>query len=194
MNLTKLSNEEICEFLLNGKKGNALELNPEHSELNKSGFTERIIYKDKNVEIVYSFLEIAKDDIIQQFFIRSNWWGKIKNSFFTLEDFKGKCEERCGVINVDELKNFNVNGNFAPVNNKNEQAKIDVADFASLTLLCQRKFKTSPSYEVIDIISKSPNSWIKIKVNMPDGKPHYSEGTSKKDAANRFANIYKFKF
>lgn len=192
-NLSKLSNEEICEFLLNGKKGNCLELTPEHSELNKTDFTERVIYKDKNVEIVFSFLEITEDDIIQQFFIHSNWWGKIKNSFFTLEGFKGKSEEtRCGVININELKNFNVNGKFVPVNNRNEQAKIEVSDFASLTLLCQRKYKASPSYEVVAIISEAPNSWVRIQIKMPDGKTYFSEGTSKKDAANRFANSYSF--
>lgn len=191
-NLSKLSNEEICEFLLNGKKGDCLELNPERSELNKTDFTERVIYKDKNVEIVFSFLEIAKDDMIQQFFIRSNWWGKIKNSFFTLEGFKGKSKERCGVINVDELKNFNVNGDYVPVNNRNEQAKIEIIDFASLTLLCQRRFKASPSYQVVEIISEAPNSLVRIEVKMPDGKTHLSEGTSKKDAANRFANSYSF--
>ena len=190
-NLSKLSNEEICEFLLNGKKGDCLELNPERSELNKTDFTERIIYKDKNVEIVYSYLEIAKDDMIQQFFIRSNWWGKIKNSFFTLDGFKGKIDERCGVINIDELRNFNVNSDSVPINNKNEQAKIEISDFASLTLLCQRKFKASPSYEVECVISEAPNSWVKIIIYMPDGSKHFSEGTSKKDAANRFAKTYE---
>lgn len=190
--LRKLTDEEICEFLLNGKKGDCLELNPERSEINKTDFTERVIYKDKNVEVIYSFLEIAKDDMIQQFFIRSNWWGKIKNSFFTLEGFKGKSEERYGVINVDELKNFNVNGEHVPVNNKNQQAKIEITDFASLTLLCQRKFKSSPSYQVVKIIREAPNSWVKIEVKMPDGKIYFSEGTSKKDAANRFAMSYKF--
>lgn len=106
--LTKFSDEEICEFLLNGKKAHALELSTERSEFNETNFTERVIYKDKNVEIIYSFLKIAEDDMIQQFFIYSSWWGKIKNSFFTLEGFKGKSDERCGVININELKKFGI--------------------------------------------------------------------------------------
>ena len=190
-NLTKLSNEEICEFLLNGKKADAMELGVADFGVNNSDSINRVIYKDKSVEIIYNYLEIAKNDIIQQFFIKSNWWGKIKNSIFTLEGFRGNCnEKKCGVIGMDELKDFNV-GNFVPINNRNEQAKIEITDFASLTLHCQRKFKTSPSYEVVKIISEAPNSWVKIKINMPDGLIHFSEGASKKDAANRFAASYK---
>ena len=159
------------------------------NEINKTEFTERVIYKDKNVKNVFSFLEISKEDIIQQFFIYSNWWGRIKNSFFTLDGFKGKSETCCGVINIDELQNFN-GKNFVPINNKNEQAKIEVSDFASLTLFCQRKFKASPSYDVVKIISEAPNLWVRIKIKMPNGKTYLAEGTSKKDAANKFAKTY----
>lgn len=190
-NITKLSNEEICEFLLTGKKGDCLELGTDNSQKNDSDFVERVIYKDKNVEIIFSCLEIAKDDLIQQFFIRSNWWGKIKNSFFTCEGFKGKSDIKCGVININELKPFNYNGDTVAINNKNEIATIGITDFASLVLYCQRKYKSSPNYQVVEVISLSPDSWVKIQVNMPDGSKHFAEGSSKKDAANNFAKTFK---
>ena len=191
-NLTKLSNEEICAFLLNGKKGDAMELNNDTVIiLPSTGFKKRVIYKDKNVEIYFSYLKVSEDDIIQQFYIISNWWGQIKNSFFTLDGFKGKCEKKLGVININELKSFNNNHTYVPVNNKNDHAQIKVHDFASLTLYCQRKYKASPSYKVVDIISEAPNSWVSIKIHMPNGEIHFSEGTSKKDAANKFAKNFK---
>jgi len=189
-NLIELSNEEICEFLLSNKKADALELNPDRSGERKSDFIERTVYKDKSIEIIFSYLKIADDDIIQQFFIYSNWWGKIKNSFFTVEGFKGKSELKCGVINVDELKPFNNNGQSVAINNRNETAKIEIADFNSLVAYCQRKFKASPSYETVEVISQSP-SLVKIKITMPDGKSHFETGGSKKEAANKFALKYK---
>lgn len=188
--LINLSNEEICEFLLNNKKADGLELNPEkNTDKDSSGFISRTIYKDKNIEIVYSFLKIEDDDIIEQFFVYSNWWGKIKNSFFTCNGFKGKSATKCCVINLNELKSYNY-GTMHQINNKNETSNIEVFDFNSLVAYCQRKFKSSPSYSVVDVISLSPNPWVKIEVIMPDGSKHNFEGTSKKDAANRFAVDY----
>jgi len=188
-NLTNKPNEEICEFLLNNKSGNCLELNPDKGGNDNSGFVSRVIYKDKNIEIIFSYLIIAEDDIIQQFFIYSNWWGKIKNSFFTCDGSKGKSELKCGVINIDELK-FSKQNTTHQINNKNETAKIEIIDFNSLVAYCQRKFKASPSYNVVEVLSLSPNSWVKIEVIMPDGIKHYFEDTSKKEAANSFAIDY----
>jgi len=189
INLINLTNEEICEFLLSGKKADTMELNPERSRLKKTGFNERVVYKDKSMEIIFSYLKIADDNIIQQFFIYSNWWGKIKNSFFTCEGFKGKSETKCGVVNINGLQPFNYKGDAVTINNKNEIANIEITDFNSLVLYCHRKFKTSPNYEVIEVISQAPNSWVKIQVNMPDGK-YFAEGSSKKEAANKFAVEY----
>ena len=48
INLTKLSNEEICMFLLNGKRGDVMELNNTTvTELPSTRFKKRVIYKDK---------------------------------------------------------------------------------------------------------------------------------------------------
>ena len=193
INLTKLSNEEICAFLLNGKRGDVMELNNTVvTELPLTRFKERGIYKDKNVEIYFSYLEVSEDDIIQQFYISSTWWGQIKNSFFTLDGFKGKCGKKTGVININELKSFNNNRTYVPVNNKNDHAQIKIHDFASLTLYCQRKYKASPSYKVVEVISEAPDPWVSIKIYIPNGEVYFSLGTSKKDAANRFAKNFKF--
>lgn len=89
-------------------------------------------------------------------------------------------------------KKFKVNGDYVPINNKNEKIKIEVRDFVSLVLMCQRKYRASPYYRVTNVFSQSPNPWVRIQINMPNGNTYYSEGTSKKDAANKFANSYKF--
>lgn len=191
--LVNKSNEEICEFLFNGQKADALELSAERVEDDgRSGFVNRTVYKDKNIEVIYSFLKIEEDDIIEEFFIYSNWWGSIKNSFFTIGGEKGKSSQiRCGVINLEKLKKFSQKTNYA-VNNKNMAVGINVKDFASFTQYCQRVFRGSPTYEVIEVVSLSPNSWVKIEILLPNGEKRYSEGTSKKDAANRFAASYSF--
>lgn len=190
--LTSFTNDDVCEFLLSNKKANALELSSERSDEN-NGFTKRVIYKDKTMEIIYSFLEIEKDDVIEQFTIYSTWWGKIKNSYFTLEGFKGKSDKiRCGVININDLKDWNSRSNH-PINNHNSKASVvEVTDFASFTLLCQKVFKASPSYEVKRVIRQSPDPLVEIKVIMPDGTEHLQKGSSKKDAANKFAVSYKW--
>lgn len=192
-NLINLSKEEICDFLLNNKKGECLELSPEEgTDTGKSGFTNRVVYEDKNMKIVFSFLEIAEDDTIQEFFIYSKWWGQIKNSMFTLQGWRGKSKELlCGMIEVNNLKNWNSGTNHA-VNNRNRVADIEVIDFASFAQRCQKVFRGNPNYKVAEVISLSPNPWVKIEVTMPDGSRHEHEGASKKDAANRFAVAYKW--
>ena len=195
MNLTNLSNEEISKFLLNGKKADAFELSAKTKEQN-IGFVNQTIYKDKNMEIIFSYLKITENDLIQHFLIHSTWWGKIKNSYLTLEGLKGKTQKvKCGIININDLKSYNINDDDkVAVNNKNQAATIEISDFPSLVLYCQRKFKVSPFYTVEEVIYESPNSWVKIKITMPDGKTYLSEGISKKDAANRFAREYKMFF
>lgn len=193
MPLVNKSNEEICEFLFNGQKADALELSAEKAGNDgRSGFVNRTVYKDKNIEVIYSYLKIEQDDIIEQFFIYSNWWGSIKNSFFTIGGEKGKTPYiRCGVINLNKLKKFTPKTTHV-VNNKNMAASISVKDFASFTQYCQRAFRGSPTYDVVEVVSLSPNSWVRIEIVLPNGEKHYSEGTSKKDAANRFAASYSF--
>jgi len=190
-NFKNLSNEEICNYILNNKKADCMELSAKEElkeGLNpKTGFTTRIVYKDKHVTIAYSYMELDEDDILQNFFIVSNWWGRIKNSYFTIDGERGKFGYvRCGVFSPDELKPFKTRDH-VPVNNRNEKVDIEVNDFASLVLYCQRKYKASPSYEVLEVLSLSPNPLVRIKVRMPDGKLYLQEGTSKKHAANLFA-------
>ncbi len=191
--LFNLQVQEIVNFLLNNKKGDCLELSAgRESADNKSGFIDIPIYKDKNMKIIYSYLVVDEktDDIIEQFFIYSNWWGKIKNSHFTIEGDRGNFRNtRCGVININELKDWN-SGTSHQINNKNATVAIEIVDFASLTAYCQRVFKASPSYGEATVISESPNPWVEVEINMPTNRTYSAQGISKKDAGNRFAIEY----
>jgi hypothetical protein len=192
--LYKLTNEEICEFLLNGKQGDCLELNPKHASLNPRhplDFIEHMIYKDKNVQIIYSFLKIAKDDVIQQFFIYSNWWGKIKNSFFTLEGFKGKSEEeKCGVINITELNEIKLNSDLVPVNNKNQICSTKVKTdnpIIELAEYCQKHFKQNIE-TVVSIDGGSQHEpVIKADIIIPNGEVYSGKGKNQKEAKQKAA-------
>lgn len=194
-NLTEMSSEKICNFLLNGKKGRAMQVGlDKENMINTSGFVNRTIYEDKNIKIVFAYLVVSEGDIIQQFFLYSKWWGKIKNSFFTLDGFQGKCDEvKCGLIHIEDLKDFYPGSKEVLINNKNQQAVIEITDFASLVLYCQRHFKKSPTYFVSKIIREAPDSWIEIEVTMPDGKIYTHEGFNKKEAAKEFAINYASK-
>lgn len=185
MNLQQLTNEQIAEWLLNGKRGDLLELDAEHGPLKP---TDRVIYKDKHMEIIYSVLHIAPGDSIEQFFFYSKWFGAIKNSRFTLEGWSGKTNVvRCGTIDVSQIKEFKSNTAHT-INNKNQVAAIDGNDFAAFVAYCQRVHKASPSYQVIRVIAQAPEPWVKIEINAPcfDG-PCFAEGASKREAANSWA-------
>jgi hypothetical protein len=183
--------EEICEFLLNNKTGDAVELSPEKTETD-TGFTNETIYKDKNIEIIYSYLVVGKDDIIEQFFIYSKWWGKIKNSHFTLDGNFGKFTGiRCGVLSLSEIKDWKSNTNHS-VNNRNIVAAIEVTDFQSFTLKCQKIFKDSPRYGRTIVLSQEPHPLVQTEIIMPDGKIHKASGKNKREAANNFALNYKW--
>jgi hypothetical protein len=189
-NFINSTNEEICEFLLNNKKADGLELSAEQSEDENTGFKSRTVYKDKTMEIIYSYLEIDDDDFVENVYIYSKWWGQIKNSFFSCEGFTGKSKvTKCAVFDLNEIKPYKAKTSH-PVNNKNEAAQIPVTDFDSLVKYFQRVYKKSPKYRVIEIISLPPNSQVKIEVIMPTGTIHVISGTSKKEAANKFADLY----
>lgn len=191
--LINLTNESICEYFLNNKSADAVEIDLEDLKSIEADslFTNRTIYEDKAMRIVYSYCEVEKGNIYEQFIVCSTWWGKIKNSFFTLKGHKGKCKLRYGVIYRSKLSDHSSGTNHA-INNRNSVAQIEVTDFATFTKKCQRVFKDSPSYFVTKVVSLSPNPWVRIQVTMPDGTKHESEGYSQKDAANRFALRYKW--
>lgn len=125
------------------------------------------------------------------FIIYSPWWGKIKNSFFTIEGHKGRFSSvRCGVINVDNLKPFTSRTKHK-INNKNKVADIEVTDFASFVALYQRKFDQSPTYTTTQVISQHP-SLVEIEINLPSHRVFRRTGKSKKHAANAFAVEFQF--
>ncbi|MHA3046492.1 hypothetical protein JSO59_003885 [Riemerella anatipestifer] len=193
-NLHKLSKEKIADYFLNNKQGDLLKLSPVRDNETDTGFTSIVIYKDKHMEIIYSYLIVDEenDDIIEQFTIYSKWFGKIKNSFFTLNGEKGKFgTTQCGVISVRDLRNFKSKTNHK-IHNTNKEVDVEIQDFASLVLYCQKKYGASPSYRVTEVISLSPNSWVEIEITMPNGETHLAEGENKKAAANNFAKSFNF--
>lgn len=186
--LSELSNPELAEFLLNGKSGDCLELNSDQSE-NTEGF--RTIYKDKHMTIMFSSVTTPENEEIANFFIYSKWWGRIKNSFFTIETRTGKWEHvRCGVISSSLLNEW-ITKDTVPVNNTNQAIAIDsdVIDFDSFAKSYQKIHKVSPTYKVINVIRQSPNPWVEIEITVGDSKKRHC-GTNKKEAANNWAVIF----
>lgn len=199
-NLFNLEPKVIADFLLNNKKGDCFELaidsgTPLITSSTRTGpdgreFKNISIYKDKHIEIIYSYLIIAEDDVIEEFLIYSKWWGKIKNSIFTLGGDRGEFKNiKCGVINLNELKDWNSGSNHA-IHNKNQKVEIEITDFASLTAYCQRLFRGSPSYGQVKVLREAPNSWVSVEIHMPDGIIHIAKGTSKKEAGKTFAKEF----
>ena len=71
------------------------------------------------------------------------------------------------------------------------ESEVEFNNIIEVGLWCQKKFKSSLSYEVVEIISEAPDSWVKIRITLPDGRIFDYEGTSKKHAANAWAENFK---
>lgn len=71
------------------------------------------------------------------------------------------------------------------------EAEMEFNNIAEVAMWCQKKFKASLSYEVVEIISEAPDSWVKIRITLPDGRIFDYEGKSKKHAANGWAESFK---
>lgn len=189
MNLYKKPKEKIIQFLFNGKKGDTIELSPERSNEKTEDIPEEkeiLIYQDKSMKVYFSYLIIEEDDVIEQFIIYSRWWGKIKNSFFTINGEKGKFTKvRCGVINSRDLETYQNQTNH-PINNKNKVADIKVTNFDTFVKFWQRKYGESPSYKVRRVVSPL----VEIEVYVPKYGRYTHQGHSKKAAANEFAQKF----
>ncbi|MEJ8604651.1 hypothetical protein JSO60_06755 [Riemerella anatipestifer] len=111
LDLSKLKGEEIAQWLLNNKKVTAIQLSPERTDTD-DGFTHILVHKDEYVEIIYSYLKIDEDDVMQNFTIYSKRWGNIYNSYFELQTFEGEIftgesdEILCGVFSLGDLRNL----------------------------------------------------------------------------------------
>ncbi len=192
--LLPLDKNYLMSFLLNGKKGNCLELSNDVNERRKSDFKKILIFKDKNMQIHFSYLSEnynGENILIQQFEIYSNWWGRIKNSFFTIDGEKGKVpnkEKRLGVININELEEISFRKK-VPLKKSFPNKKSGSSSFADLVAYCQNNYKFSPSYKVVKQISLPPASIVEIEITMHNGS-YLIQGASKKDAANNFAKEY----
>ncbi len=190
MKLYKLTPEEIADFILNGKTSDCIELKVSSPKDKKrdTGFTDIIVYKDKYMEIQYSYLETEEYDVIENIYITSNWWGRIKNSFFTIQGERGKFDSpRCGwVVDLQDMKsNFSER---VTINNTNKiyDMKTQVNNFASFVMYMQKNHKQSPTYKVIKVVSESPRPWVAIEITIPGFGTYHAGGASKKAAADDF--------
>lgn len=106
--LRESSNDEICHFLLNGKRGKMTQLGlDDENYKGPVNYVNRVIYEDKKTKIIFSHLEIDRGSLIQKFFFYSSSWGRIKNSFFTLEGYQGAFDEKmCGFINIKDIADY----------------------------------------------------------------------------------------
>jgi len=185
LNLKQKSPEEISEYLFNQKKGNADEMDKSESHIQACSL---LIYKDKAMRVYYC--PDGLDDGIEQFIIYSNWWGKIKNSFFTIQGQKGKfANVRCGRIILEMLKEYQSETNHE-INNKNKVGNITVEDFRTFGLRIQREKGKSPTYKVKEVISQSP-SLVKIEVTVPGYGTYDHTGRNKREAADDFARTFE---
>jgi hypothetical protein len=192
--LINASVEEICNFVLNGKIANGIELNPEREESPQgdNGFIDKVVYKDKSVEIIYSYCNVPQEGetyIIENIYIYSKWWGRIKNSFLMCDEFTGKSEyTRCAVFSLGDFRAWNHKGSVQhEIHNRNKVLPIEVTDFDTLVKHCQRVYKMPATYRVTEVISLSPNTWVEVEINLPKGKSFRGQGANKKEAVNKLA-------
>jgi hypothetical protein len=197
--MAKMPTAQVAEFLLNNKKADLLELGGTITLTEKNTSTEviRLIYKDKTMSIWYRTFWLV-DCWIEEFYVESSFWGRIKNSQFTCGGFKGK-GQMCGVTSwggmphETSLRSWNSGTNYA-VNNRNTVTvkKSNFENFSELVEYSQKTFKAAPKYEVTDTYTdRRNNTTITICVTMPNGIKHYAEGSNKKTAAENFAKNYK---
>lgn len=202
--LRESSNEEICHFLLNGKRGKMTQLGlDDENYKGPVNYINRVIYEDKKTKIIFSHLEIDRGSLIQKFFFYSSSWGRIKNSFFTLEGYQGTFDEKmCGFINIKDIADYVYKPKSIPnhkeeresLKKKDEKITIKVVDFASLVLYCKQKYEKSPVYVIEKGDFAGHNSRVVVRATMPDGKMYLAQGMNKENAADNFAVMYAAKF
>jgi hypothetical protein len=190
--LTKLSEKELCEFLLNNKKADALGLGTDRT-VEESGFIDKVIYKDKkDVEIIFSYLKVADDDIIQQFTIYSKWWGLIKNSFFTIDGFQSISNHlKCGVIDIHELSTY-APKTHVEINNTNRiLTKTEKTDnpMTELSEEIQSMYGKPIQIEVTGKTGPDHDPLISVRITLPDNSIFEATGKNKKIAKRQAAEL-----
>ena len=194
MSLSGLSSAEIENYLFNGKKINFSRISEEILISWQKEDSPKTIYRDKSMSILYG---IGADDGVEYISIRSNWFGRVKNSQFNLNSFVRNEAFWCGycavsdILPMDELSLKKIMGSIVEQKNTNK-ANLSSAFtcFADYVTYCQKKFGKSPTYEVISSGGYAHAPVIKISITSPQGV-FTAEGSSKKVAANEWAKNFK---
>ena len=191
MSLNELSSAEIENYLFNGKKIN---FNAVRESDFQSFKTERCgdeIYKDKSMQILYGI------DGVEYIFIRSNWFGRVKNSQFNLKGFVRNEAFWCGycavtdILPMDDLTLGKIMNSIVENKNTNKANLSSVFTcFNDYVQYCQKKYGESPTYEVMSLGGYDHAPTVTIRISSPDGF-FTAKGSSKKVAANEWAKNFK---
>ena len=193
MSLSGLSSAEIENYLFNGKKINFSRISEEILISWQKEEFPKTIYRDKSMSILYG---IGVDGV-EYISIRSNWFGRVKNSQFNLNSFVRNEAFWCGycavsdILPMDELSLNKIMGSIVEQKNTNK-ANLSSAFtcFADYVTYCQKKFGESPTYEVISLGGYDHAPTVTIRISSREGF-FTAKGSSKKVAANEWAKNFK---
>jgi|GEM_PF-3832090 len=193
MSLNGLSSAEIADYLFNAKKLNFSRISEEILISWQKDLSPKTIYLDKSMSILYGI----GDDGVEYISIRSNWFGRVKNSQFNLSGFVRNEAFWCGycavtdILPMDDLTLGKIMNSIVENKNTNKANLSSVFTcFNDYVQYCQKKYGESPTYEVMSLGGYDHAPTVTITISSPDGI-FIAEGSNKKNAANEWAKNFK---
>ena len=188
MSLSGLFTAEIADYLFNAKKIN-FDAVPESDfqSFQKTSCADEI-YKDNSMKILHG----ADANDIEYIFIRSNWFGRVKNSQFNLSGFFRNGNFWCGycavsdIMLLDEFTLGKIMGSIVEKNTNKANLSSVFNCFNDYVQYCQKKYGESPTYEVMSLGGYDHAPTVTIRISSPDGT-FITKGCNKKEAANEWA-------
>ena len=194
MSLKELSSAEIENYLFSAKKINFSRISEELLISWQKEDSPKTIYRDKSMSILYG---TGAHDGVEYISIRSNWFGRVKNSQFNLDGFYRNEAFWCGycavsdIMLLDELTLGKIMNTIVENKNTNKANLSSVFTcFNDYVQYCQKKYGDSPTYRVMSVGGYEHAPTVKIRISSPDGF-FTAEGSSKKVAANEWAKGFK---
>jgi len=193
MSLNELSSAEIENYLFNGKKINFSRISEELLISWQKEDCPKTIYRDKSMSILYGIGAAG----VEYISIRSNWFGRVKNSQFNLNGFYRNEAFWCGycavsdILPMDDLTLGKIMNSIVENKNTNKANLSSVFTcFNDYVQYCQKKYGESPTYEVMSLGGYDHAPTVTIRISSPDGF-FTAKGSSKKVAANEWAKNFK---
>ena len=194
ISLKEFTVKEIETYLFLGKRINFIPIKEEILISFQKADCPKTIYRDSSMSILYGVGGFNGEEYIS---IRSNWFGRVKNSQFNLTGFYRNDAFWCGycpitdIRQMDKLSFLKIMDSFFENKNTNKaNLSSTFTCFADYVTYCQKKFGESPTYEVMSSGGYPHAPVIKIRISSPDGF-FTAEGSSKKVAANEWAKNFK---